>query len=158
MKIKITLPDGAKVEGDDGKEVGEAARAYIGGKRVFPAALPEKPKLDFHRKIDWSGPDVIRAVNGYDVAATTLELLEAIKAAGNRGLGAGTVQKIVHADTAKGIGGRMVRINGYLRRLGFLDAKELFDNPKDRKTGARVWKPKEKLDAAIDAARKAVKG
>ena len=144
VAVRIILPDGTKIEGESGKEVGAAARVLRGASAGIEQTGQRLSRKD--------------RVNGYDVASVTVELLEAIKAAGSIGLSAKEVQDIVDADSGKGIGGRMVRINGYLRRLGFSDSKELFDNPKNRKTGARVWKPKEKLDVAIDAARKAVNG
>ncbi len=157
--VTITLPDGTKIEGDSGKEVGEAARVLRAAK-IVPTE-PPPPRVNFGIQRNLTMRDISDGQsrgNGIDVETTTLELLEAIKTAGNHGLAVDKVQKIVHANTGKGIGGRMVRINGYLRHLGFADSKELFDNPKDRKTGARVWKPKSKLDAAIDAAREAING
>lgn len=144
---KVRLPNGIEIDDLSASEAMEIAQKVM--RDVPRPAEPVAVRVRAPR---------IREVNGYfDTASTTLRLLEEIKAAGSNGLPAERVQEIVHADTGKGIGGRMVRINGYLRRLGFADTNVLFDNPKNRKTGKRVWKPKVDLDDAIDAARKAVK-
>lgn len=150
MPVKVTLPDGTKIEADSPKEVGETVRA-IKGESSGGVTIVKRPIIPPRPLPSAQASEG----NGFDPRAVTLELLEAIKAAGQRGVPSGSVQKIVHADHPKGVGGRMVRINGFLKTLGFDDTKHLFDNPRDRDSTGRVWKPKRDIDAAIEAVRKA---
>jgi hypothetical protein len=155
-RLTVTLPNGTKIEGESASEVAEAAAALQRLSEPKPLSQSDaviKNILRTNRNVDLFTPDR----NGFDVKRATLEFLQAIKVAGPQGVGGKEIQTILHADHPKGVGGRMVRVNGYLRRLGFHSTEEIFDNPKDRKLNARIWVPKEKIDAAIDAARKAVK-
>ncbi len=157
---KITFRDGTIFEGDTPEQVAATAAAFLARQRIAPAMAAKKQKnaANFKFMSKRVADTPVRSVrgNGFDIGPATVEFLEAIKAAGSGGLPVERIQTILHAGTPKGIGGRMVRMNGYLRRLGFHNTDNLFDNPKNRKTGKRTWKPKSQIDDAIEAAKKAL--
>jgi hypothetical protein len=177
---KVTLPGGVVIDGLTPEQATETAvnasrklantkltSATAGAPRtrapapVRPARhvrkpskkTTEKPVLVLKRK-QFKFMSREAESDNFDTPRSTLAFLEAIKAAGSHGLNGEAVQRILETDKPKGVGGRMVRINGFLRRLGFEGTADLFDNPKDRKAGGRIWKPKRNLDVAIEAVRK----
>lgn len=156
---KITLPGGIIVEGDTPDQAAATADAFLARQRIAPAQEARKQKNSSRKAVVKPvfkmQPRSVRG-NGFDIAPATVEFLEAIKAAGPNGVPAARVQEILHAGSPKGIGGRMVRMNGYLRSLGFINTEGIFHNPKNRKTGKRAWKPKPQIDSAIEKAREAV--
>lgn len=93
----------------------------------------------------------------FNLERATVEFLQAIKNGGSQGVAARKIGRILRVEHPKGIGGRMGPIKKYLASIGFNDVDELFENPKSP-LGGRIWKPKAKLDAALEAAKRAIGG
>lgn len=148
---KITLPDGTVIEGDSPDDAAATAAAFL---KVKGAAAVVRIARERPTPFQVIIPRRHAPINGFDTESVTLALLESIKAAGRKGIPGAKVQEIVHADHPKGVGGRMVRVNGFLKTLGFSDPKAIFDNPRDPDGTSRIWKPKQEIDAAIEAVRK----
>jgi hypothetical protein len=80
-----------------------------------------------------------------------IAFLSAIANAGANGADSPTMMKALHVDNAKGIGGRTVKINNLLTKIGFRP-KEVYRNP--RLPDGRVWKRASKFQDAYDAIRR----
>lgn len=91
-------------------------------------------------------PRIERLINGED---TTLAFMNALASAGPSGAEAADLMKALKVDNAKGIGGRSVKINNALLKLGF-QPDHVYHNPRTA-DGNRYWKKGPKFDAAFEA-------
>lgn len=59
------------------------------------------------------------------------------------------IMKILKVDTGRAVGGRCVKINNILARLGFDDTDEIYTNPRLAEVG-RVWRPGPRIQEALE--------
>lgn len=74
--------------------------------------------------------------------------LSTIAVSGSQGVPTEDIMKVLEVDAGRGIGGRCVKINNLLSRLGFNDPKEVYVNPK--LAAGRVWRPGPRIHEAIE--------
>lgn len=112
------------------REMTEAPAPKIGRPRIKPRPqelFPDTPSADHQLAHDF---------------------LFRIASAEAKGISTEEVMKVLKVDTGKGVGGRCVRINNILAKLGFTDPSEIYRNPR-LADGNRVWRSGPKIAEAL---------
>jgi hypothetical protein len=148
MTLKFIV-HGIEVTATNAEEAAKLIKALAG--ETAPSPLRQRERVERPRETRASK---LRRVRLFVLTTATVRFLETIKQAGNSGIRAETLMEPLRADHPKGIGSRVAKINEYLGKLGF-DPEQVYSNP--RTAEGRLWTPGPKLDAALEAAKKAVR-
>ena len=141
----IVEKDGVKITCSTVDQAVEVARKLGGAFAVSP-----EEGLRVSRPVDEDWPYSVQELE------LILAFLTTIQESGQRGADAEKMRKAIQVRNTKAIGPKTVLVNGCLRNLGF-PPKSVYNNDRSPKED-RTWKPRSKIDEAIEAVRRKMNG